>query len=83
MATKNEKPAKTSSVAYIGSTVEERKGKEYWTRVGVAFKPHGDGKGFTTVFAKGIAVSGEVVWREPEPQEAEQATTVTDGDIPF
>ena len=69
MTTKNEKPAVTSSVAYIGSTVEKRNGNTYWTRVGVAYKPHGDGKGFTTVFAKGIAVSGEVVWREPKPQE--------------
>ena len=89
MTTKTEKPAETSSIAYIGSTVEKRNGKTYWNRVGVAFKQHGDGKGFTTVFAKGIAVSGEVVWREPEPEEEEeqQAQEVQpvagDDDIPF
>jgi hypothetical protein len=83
MNTKTEISEEKSAVAYIGHTIEERKGKEYWTRVGVAFKPHGDGKGFTTVFAKGIAVSGEVVWREPLPQDEEQPATTTDEEIPF
>ena len=83
MTTKTEKPAETSSIAYIGSTVEKRNGKTYWTRVGVAFKPHKDGEGFTTSFAAGIAVSGEVVWRKPKPQEEEQPATVSDDEIPF
>src|ERR1700757_3375928 len=59
MTTKNEKPTETSSVAYIGWSVEKRNGKNFWTRVGVAFKPHEDGKGFTTRFAAGIAADGD------------------------
>ena len=82
MTTKNEKPAETSSIAYIGSTVEKRNGKTYWTRVGVAFKPHKDGEGFTTSFAAGIAVSGEVVWRKPKPEEV-QTVAGTDEEVPF
>ena len=85
MTTKNEKATETSPVAFIGWSVEKRNGKNYWTRVGVAFKQHEDGKGFTTRFAAGIAVSGEVVWREPQPQEEEQpaAPAGTDDEIPF
>ena len=83
MSTKNENTEEKSSVDYIAWSVEKRNGKTYWTRVGVAFKQHGDSKGFTTVFAKGIAVSGEVVWREPKPQDAEQAAPVGGEDIPF
>ena len=81
MTTKTEKPAETSSIAYIGSTVEKRNGKTYWTRVGVAFKPHKDNEGFTARFAAGIAVSGEIVFRKPKPEEA-QAVAGTDEDIP-
>ena len=82
MTTKTEKPAETSSIAYIGSTVEKRNGKTYWTRVGVAFKPHKDGEGFTARFAAGIAVSGEIVFRKPKPEE-EQAPAGSDDEIPF
>jgi hypothetical protein len=83
MTTKNEKAEEKTSVAYIGSTVEKRNGRTYWTRVGVAFNPHKDGDGFTTVFAKGIAVSGEVVWRKPKPEEAQAAAVGSDAEIPF
>ena len=82
MTNKTEKPAETSSIAYIGSTVEKRNGKTYWTRVGVAFKPHKDGEGFTARFAAGIAVSGEIVFRKPKPEEV-QTVAGTDDDIPF
>ena len=82
MTTKTEKPAETSSIAYIGSTVEKRNGKTYWTRVGVAFKPHKDGEGFTARFAAGIAVSGEIVFRKPKPEEAQAAAGGSDEDIP-
>ena len=72
MTTKNEKAEeKTSSVDYIAWSVEKRNGKTYWTRVGVAYKPHKDGEGFTARFAAGIAVSGEIVFRKPRPEEAE------------
>ena len=83
MNTKTEKSEEKSPVAYIGYTVEKRNKTNYWTRVGVAFKQHEDGKGFTTVFAKGIAVSGEVVWREPKPEDEAQPATTTDDEIPF
>ena len=83
MTNKTEKTTETSSIAYIGSTVEKRNGKTYWTRVGVAFKPHKDGEGFTTSFAAGIAVSGEVVWRKPKPQEEAQAETGSSEEVPF
>jgi hypothetical protein len=84
MNTKTEKSDEKSAVVYIGWKVEKRNGSNYWTRVGVAFKAHGDGKGFTTSFAEGIAVSGEVVWREPKPQGEEQpAATTTDDEVPF
>jgi hypothetical protein len=82
MTTKNEKPAETSSVDYIAWSVEKRNGRTYWTRVGVAFKPHKDGEGFTARFAAGIAVSGEIVFRKPKAEE-EQAVTGSDDDIPF
>jgi len=81
MTTKNEKTAETSSVDYIAWSVEKRNGNTYWTRVGVAYKPHKDGEGFTARFAGGIAVSGEIVFRKPKPQE-EQAVTGTDEEIP-
>ena len=82
MTTKNEKPAETSSVDYIAWSVEKRNGKTYWTRVGVAFKPHKDGEGFTARFAAGIAVSGEIVFRKPKAEE-EQAVTGSDTDVPY
>jgi len=83
MTTKNEKAEeKTSPVDYIAWSVEKRNGKTYWTRVGVAYKPHKDGEGFTARFAAGIAISGEIVFRKPKPEEA-QAATGTDDDIPF
>ena len=83
MTTKNEKAEeKTSSVDCIAWSVEKRNGNTYWTRVGVAYKPHKDGEGFTARFAAGIAVSGEIVFRKPKPEEA-QAATGTDDDIPF
>ncbi len=82
MTNKTEKPAEISSVDYIAWSVEKRNGKTYWTRVGVAFKPHKDGEGFTARFAAGIAISGEIVFRKPKPEEA-QAQTGSDEDIPF
>jgi hypothetical protein len=82
MTTKNEKPAETSPVDYIAWSVEKRNGKTYWTRVGVAFKAHKDGEGFTARFAAGIAVSGEIVFRKPRPEEA-QAATGSDEEVPF
>ena len=83
MTTKNEKAEeKTSSVDYIAWSVEKRNGKTYRTRVGVAYKPHKDGEGFTARFAAGIAISGEIVFRKPKPEEA-QAATGSDDDIPF
>ena len=81
MTTKNEKPAETSSVDYIAWSVEKRNGKTYWTRVGVAFKPHKDGEGFTARFAAGIAVSGEIVFRKPKAEEV-QASGGSDEEIP-
>ena len=47
MTTKNEKAEEKTSVDYIAWSVEKRNGKTYWTRVGVAFRPHKDGEGFT------------------------------------
>ena len=83
MTTKNEKAEeKTTSVDYIAWSVEKRNGKTYWTRVGVAFKPHKDGEGFTARFAAGIAVSGEIVFRKPKPEE-EQVPAGSDDEIPF
>ena len=84
MTTKNEKPEeKTSSVDYIAWSVEKRNGKTYWTRVGVAYKPHKDGEGFTARFAGGIAVSGEIVFRKPKPEETQAAVAGTDEEVPF
>ncbi len=71
MTTKNEKTEEKSSVDFIAWSVEKRNGKTYWTRVGVAYKPHKDGEGFTAQIAGGIAVSGEIVFRKPKPQEAQ------------
>ena len=84
MTTKNEKPAETSSVDYIAWSVEknEKTEKTYWTRVGVAFKAHKDGEGFTARFAAGIAVSGDIVFRRPKPEEA-QAAGGSDQEVPF
>jgi hypothetical protein len=82
MTTKNEKPEEKTSVDYIAWSVEKRNGKTYWTRVGVAFKPHKDGEGFTARFAAGIAVSGEIVFRKPKPEEAQAAATGSDEEIP-
>ena len=82
MSTKNEKAEEKTSVDYIAWSVEKRNGKTYWTRVGVAFKPHKDGEGFTTSFAAGIAVMGEVVWRKPEPKDEQPAAGSTE-DVPF
>jgi hypothetical protein len=83
MTNKTEKPAETSSVDYIAWSVEKRNGKTYWTRVGVAFKPHKDGEGFTARFAAGIAVSGEIVFRKPKAEEVQQAQTGSDEEVPF
>ena len=45
-------------------------------------KPHKDGEGFTTRYAAGIAVSGEIVFRKPKPDEV-QGATGSDEDIPL
>jgi hypothetical protein len=82
MTTKNDKAEEKTSVDYIAWSVEKRNGKTYWTRVGVAYKQHKDGEGFTARFAGGISVSGEIVFRKPKPQEAQDAAG-TDEDIPF
>ena len=82
MTTKTQNPAETSSLDYIAWSVEKRNGKTYWTRVGVAFKPHKDGEGFTARLAAGIAVSGEIVFRKPKPEEV-QAAAVSEEDIPY
>ena len=63
-------------------SLEKRNGQTYWTRVGVAFKPHKDGEGFTARIAAGIAVSGEIVFRKPKSEEAALPET-SDEDIPF
>ena len=81
MTTKTEKPAETSPVDYIAWSVEKRNGKTFWTRVGVAFKPHKDGEGFTARFASGIAVSGEIVFRKPKPEEVQ--VEASSEDVPF
>jgi hypothetical protein len=81
MTTKTEKPAETSSVDFIAWSVEKRNGKTYWTRVGVAFKAHKDGEGFTARFASGIAVSGEIVFRKPKVEEAQ--IEASGEDIPY
>lgn len=82
MTNKTEKPAETSSVDYIAWSIEKRNGKTYWTRVGVAFKPHKDGEGFTARFAAGIAVSGEIVFRKPKAEET-QAQVGSDEEVPY
>ena len=82
MSTKNENAEEKTSVDYIAWSIEKRNGKTYWTRVGVAFRPHKDGEGFTATIAKGIAVSGEIVFRKPKPEET-QTVDGTDDDIPY
>ena len=44
-----------------------------WRRVGAAFRAHQDGEGFTGKFSHGIEVSGEIVFRKPEPEEVQPA----------
>ena len=82
MTTENQKPTETNRVTYIAYTVEKSGKETYWTRVGVAFKSHKDGEGFTARFAAGIAVSGEIVFRKPKPEEV-QAAAVSEDDIPY
>ena len=81
--TTEKQTAASSAIEYIGCTVEKHGSETYWNRVGVAFKQHKDGEGFTTKFFKGIAVSGEVVWRKPKPEEAQPPATGSDDEIPF
>lgn len=73
MTDQKQQAPETSSVDYIAYKVEKRGKKTFWTRVGVAFKPHEDGEGFTFKIADGIAVMGEVVFRKPKAAD-EQAT---------
>ena len=47
--------------------VQERDGKSYWTKIGVAF-PNKDGKGFN-IELSAIPMSGKLVAREPLPKE--------------
>ena len=83
MTTENQKPAETNRVTYIAYTVEKSGKETYWTRVGVAFKSHKDGEGFTAKFAYGIAVSGEIVFRKPKPEEVEVQPAAGDEEVPF
>ena len=71
MSTKNEKAEETTKVDYIAWSVEKRNGKTYWTRVGVAFKPHKDGEGSTRQGRPkdGVAISGGIVFRKPRTKE--------------
>lgn len=48
----------------IASTVVERKGKKYWTEIGVAFE-HKDGHGFNIELVA-LPVNGKIVLR-PKP----------------
>ena len=68
MTTKNEKAAEKSSVDFIAWNVEKRNGNTYWTRIGVAFKSHKDGEGFTAQLSA-FPLSGEIVFRKPKPEE--------------
>ncbi len=80
MTTEKHNAAETSSLAYIAYKVEKRGKKSYWTRVGVAFKPHDDGEGFTFKIADGIAVMGEVVFRKPKADDEQAEIEASEGE---
>jgi hypothetical protein len=65
----NTKPAnnKPAMNAYL---VNESKGDNFWTKVGVLF-PHDDGKGYNLVLTPGLSVTGRVVIRERKPDDAQ------------
>jgi len=65
MTTDNQNNADTSPIAYIAFNVEKHGKKTYWTRIGVAFKPHEDGEGFTAKLGA-IPLNGEIVFRTPK-----------------
>ena len=72
----------TNEPLYFAYVVDEYKAgreiKSHWTRIGAVF-PHKDGKGFTLCIRSGLAVSGDVMIREPLPEENAAAQTETGG----
>ena len=65
MTTEKQNAADNSPIAYVAFNVEKHGKKTYWTRIGVAFKPHDDGEGFTAKLSA-IPLSGEIVFRTPK-----------------
>ena len=66
MTTEKQKAAETP-FDYIAYTVEERKGKKYWTRIGVGWY-HKNGEGFTSRLSA-LPLNGEIVFRKPLPHD--------------
>lgn len=71
---KEKGPTKRRLEAFI--TREYKVGEDTrteWTRVGVAFA-HGSQRGFTLHIIPGLAVSGDLVLREPRERETTEQT---------
>ncbi len=58
------KKAKPDYEAYL---VDGEGDKAFWTKVGAAWK-HDDTEGLNIVFTPGLAVSGKIVLRKPNPR---------------
>ncbi|MEQ1695245.1 MAG: hypothetical protein ABL901_05320 [Hyphomicrobiaceae bacterium] len=61
---------------YVVNAVSRVDGRDYWTRVGVAFENSGSEHPLSIVINPGVAVTGKIVLSVPKTKEdAEHAST--------
>lgn len=59
----------------IYSVTEDEDGGTSWAEIGVVWKKHKDGKGFTLDFKARPPVDAQIVLREPKPKKVEDTAS--------
>jgi hypothetical protein len=67
--------ADTKAPKYVVHAVSRVDGRDYWTRVGVAFENSSGDHPLSLVINPGIAVSGKLVLSVPKPKDDADAAT--------
>lgn len=63
--------ADTKAPKYVANAVARHEGRDYWSRVGVAFEnSHGDHP-LTIIINPGVAVTGKIVLSVPKPKDTD------------
>ena len=60
----------------IYSVTEDADGGTSWAEIGVVWKKHKDGKGFTLDFKTRPPADAQIILREPKPRKVEDTASV-------